>query len=59
MASGHGRFVLVSAKQAQNPTNENASYAAAKAAAEAWTLALADGFAGRGRRPTSSSSTRS
>lgn len=43
-ASEHGRFVLVSAKQAQNPTNANAAYAAAKAAAEAWTLALADGF---------------
>jgi NAD(P)-dependent dehydrogenase (short-subunit alcohol dehydrogenase family) len=45
-ASGHGRFVLVSAKQAQAPSNGSASYAAAKAAAEAWTLALADGFAG-------------
>ena len=44
-ASEHGRFVLVSAKQAQHPTNTNAAYAAAKAAAEAWTLALADGFA--------------
>ena len=44
--SGHGRFVLVSAKQAQAPSNSNAAYAAAKAAAEAWTLALADGFAG-------------
>jgi len=43
-ASEHGRFVLVSAKQAQAPTNTNAAYAAAKAAAEAWTLALADGF---------------
>jgi NAD(P)-dependent dehydrogenase (short-subunit alcohol dehydrogenase family) len=43
-ASEHGRFVLVSAKQAQSPTNTNAAYAAAKAAAEAWTLALADGF---------------
>jgi NAD(P)-dependent dehydrogenase (short-subunit alcohol dehydrogenase family) len=43
-ASPHGRFVLVSAKQAQAPTNSNAAYAAAKAAAEAWTLALADGF---------------
>ena len=43
-ASPHGRFVLVSAKQAQAPTNTNAAYAAAKAAAEAWTLALADGF---------------
>lgn len=45
-ASEHGRFVLVSAKQAQAPSNSNAAYAAAKAAAEAWTLALADGFAG-------------
>jgi NAD(P)-dependent dehydrogenase (short-subunit alcohol dehydrogenase family) len=46
LASEHGRFVLVSAKQAQAPSNANAAYAAAKAAAEAWTLALADGFAG-------------
>lgn len=43
-ASGSGRFVLVSAKQAQQPSNANAAYAAAKAAAEAWTLAFADGF---------------
>jgi NAD(P)-dependent dehydrogenase (short-subunit alcohol dehydrogenase family) len=43
-ASPHGRFVLVSAKQAQAPSNGNAAYAAAKAAAEAWTLAFADGF---------------
>jgi NAD(P)-dependent dehydrogenase (short-subunit alcohol dehydrogenase family) len=48
VASEHGRFVLVSAKQAQAPSNENAAYAAAKAAAEAWTLALADGFSGGG-----------
>jgi NADP-dependent 3-hydroxy acid dehydrogenase YdfG len=34
-ASAHGRFVLVSAKQAQAPSNTNAAYAAAKAAAEA------------------------
>ncbi len=46
LAGGHGRFVLISAKQAQAPSNSNAAYAAAKAAAEAWTLALADGFAG-------------
>ena len=46
VASGHGRFVLVSARQAQSPSNDNAAYAAAKAAAEAWTLALADGFDG-------------
>ncbi len=44
-AAERGRFVLVSAKQAQAPSNSNAAYAAAKAAAEAWTLALADGFA--------------
>lgn len=44
LASEHGRFVLVSAKQAQAPSNTNAAYAAAKAAAEAWTLAYADGF---------------
>jgi NAD(P)-dependent dehydrogenase (short-subunit alcohol dehydrogenase family) len=45
IAAERGRFVLVSAKQAQAPSNSNAAYAAAKAAAEAWTLALADGFA--------------
>jgi NAD(P)-dependent dehydrogenase (short-subunit alcohol dehydrogenase family) len=44
--SGHGRFVLVSAAAAQNPTSTNAAYASAKAAAEAWTLALANSFAG-------------
>jgi NAD(P)-dependent dehydrogenase (short-subunit alcohol dehydrogenase family) len=43
-ASENGRFVLVSAKQAQAPSNTNAAYASAKAAAEAWTLAFADGF---------------
>jgi NAD(P)-dependent dehydrogenase (short-subunit alcohol dehydrogenase family) len=48
VASGRGRFVLISAKQAQAPSNGNAAYAAAKAAAEAWTLALADGFDGGG-----------
>ena len=52
LASGQGRFVLVSAKQAQAPSNTNAAYAAAKAAAEAWTLALADGFAESGGRAT-------
>jgi len=41
-ASDHGRFVLVSSSQAQSPDGTNASYAATKAAAEAWTLALAD-----------------
>ena len=44
--SDHGRFVLVSAAAARNPMDTNAAYASAKAAAEAWTLALADSFAG-------------
>jgi NAD(P)-dependent dehydrogenase (short-subunit alcohol dehydrogenase family) len=46
LAGEHGRFVLVSSKQAQAPSNTSAAYAAAKAAAEAWALALADGFEG-------------
>jgi NAD(P)-dependent dehydrogenase (short-subunit alcohol dehydrogenase family) len=46
LASEHGRFVLISSKQAQDPSNANAAYASAKAAAEAWALALADGFEG-------------
>jgi NAD(P)-dependent dehydrogenase (short-subunit alcohol dehydrogenase family) len=44
--SDHGRFVLVSAAAAQDPEDTNAAYASAKAAAEAWTLALADSFDG-------------
>jgi len=44
--SDFGRFVLVSAAAAQTPQNTNAAYASAKAAAEAWTLALADSFSG-------------
>ncbi len=44
--SDHGRFVLVSSAAAQMPEDTNAAYASAKAAAEAWTLALADSFAG-------------
>ncbi len=42
--SPNGRFVLVSSAQAQAPDGTNASYAATKAAAETWTLALADSF---------------
>jgi NAD(P)-dependent dehydrogenase (short-subunit alcohol dehydrogenase family) len=45
-ASEHGRFVLVSSSQAQRPDGTNAAYAAAKAAAESWTLSLADSFQG-------------
>ena len=48
IASGHGRFVVIGAGQASAPTHPNASYAAAKAAADAWTLALADRFKGTG-----------
>ena len=43
-----GRFVLISSTQAQKPDGTNASYGAAKAAAEAWTLALADSLAESG-----------
>lgn len=44
LRSGKGRYVLISAAGASKPTAGNAAYAAAKAAAEAWTLALADSF---------------
>ncbi|MBT2587886.1 SDR family NAD(P)-dependent oxidoreductase [Arthrobacter sp. ISL-95] len=43
-ASPHGRLAMVSSTTATAPTAAAASYAAAKAAAEAWTLAVADGF---------------
>ena len=45
-ASPRGRIVLISTVQATAPTATNASYAAAKAAAEAWTLAVAHSFTG-------------
>lgn len=53
--SDRGRYVLISAAGASKPTAGNAAYAAAKAAAEAWTLALADYFrkAGGESGPTS------
>jgi NAD(P)-dependent dehydrogenase (short-subunit alcohol dehydrogenase family) len=44
-AGERGRFAIVSSSQAQAPTSTNAAYAAAKAAAEAWTLAYADELA--------------
>jgi NAD(P)-dependent dehydrogenase (short-subunit alcohol dehydrogenase family) len=46
--SGRGRFVLISSSQAQAPGGKNAAYGAAKAAAESWTLALADDLAHTG-----------
>ncbi|GLW46951.1 oxidoreductase [Streptomyces sp. NBRC 14336] len=53
--SERGRYLLISAAGASKPTAGNAAYAAAKAAAEAWTLALADAFrkAGGAEGPTS------
>ena len=48
LAHDGGRFVLVSSTQARAPSGTNAAYGAAKAAAEAWTLALADSFAESG-----------
>ncbi|NRQ38817.1 SDR family NAD(P)-dependent oxidoreductase [Nonomuraea sp. NN258] len=44
--SGNGRFVIVSAKAAERPGAGGAAYSAAKAAAEAWTLSLADALRG-------------
>ncbi|PRH78521.1 short-chain dehydrogenase [Streptomyces solincola] len=44
LRSDRGRYVLVSAAGASKPTAGNAAYSAAKAAAEAWTLALGDAF---------------
>jgi NAD(P)-dependent dehydrogenase (short-subunit alcohol dehydrogenase family) len=43
-ASPAGRLAIVSAQSASSPTAEGAAYAAVKSAAEAWTLAVADGF---------------
>lgn len=48
LAARGGRFAIVSSAQAQRPTGTNAAYASAKAAAEAWTLALADELAPAG-----------
>ena len=43
-ASAAGRFAMVSSTALDKPTAAVASYVAAKAAAEAWTMAMADGF---------------
>ncbi len=48
LTASAGRFVLISSAQAQEPEGANAAYATAKAAAESWTLALADAFAEEG-----------
>jgi NAD(P)-dependent dehydrogenase (short-subunit alcohol dehydrogenase family) len=43
-ASLHGRFAMVSSAAVDKPAAATASYVAAKAAAEAWTMAMAEGF---------------
>jgi NADP-dependent 3-hydroxy acid dehydrogenase YdfG len=44
LASPSSRFTIVSATATERPTAGNAAYAASKAGAEAWTMALADSF---------------
>lgn len=43
-ASRSGRFAMVSSTAVDKPRAATASYAAAKSAAETWTMAVADGF---------------
>jgi NAD(P)-dependent dehydrogenase (short-subunit alcohol dehydrogenase family) len=43
-ASPNGRFAIVSSTAVSRPSAATASYVAAKAAAEAWTMSIADGF---------------
>ncbi|RKS77919.1 NADP-dependent 3-hydroxy acid dehydrogenase YdfG [Motilibacter peucedani] len=56
VASPAARFAIVSATAVTSPTAGGAAYASAKAAAEAWTFALADSFrrsqSGRKADPT-------
>ncbi|MET8749023.1 SDR family NAD(P)-dependent oxidoreductase [Streptomyces sp. NPDC059104] len=44
LRSDRGRYVLISQSGAHKPVANNAAYNAGKAAAEAWTLAMADSF---------------
>lgn len=44
LAADNGRLAIVSSTAASKPTASGANYAAVKAAAEAWTFAVADGF---------------
>jgi NADP-dependent 3-hydroxy acid dehydrogenase YdfG len=55
LASPRGRFVLVSATAVTSPSAGAAGYAAAKAAAETWTMALADSFRRAGSEQADSS----
>lgn len=60
LESAAGRAVIVSARGAQTPSAGSANYSAAKAAAEAWMVALADslrrGQSGRKDNPVDQSS---
>jgi len=47
-ASRAGRFAMVSSTSVENPTAALASYVAVKAAAETWTMAMAEGFSRAG-----------
>lgn len=50
LRSDRGRYVLISQSGAHKPVANNAAYNAGKAAAEAWTLSLADSFRKAGAR---------
>lgn len=55
LGSKAGRLVIVSAQSAAKPNADGAAYAAVKSAAEAWTLAVAEGFSrGQGSEPLTS-----
>jgi NADP-dependent 3-hydroxy acid dehydrogenase YdfG len=47
-SSDDARLAIISTVQVAEPSATNAAYAAAKAAAETWTLAVADSFSGSG-----------
>jgi len=52
-ASPCGRFAMVSSTAVDSPAAGVANYVAAKAAAEAWTMAVAEGFRRESQAPTS------
>lgn len=56
VASPRGRLAIVSSTSVAKPTATNASYAAAKAAAESWTRSVADSFAHAGDDPAAAAS---
>lgn len=51
-ASENARVAVISSTSVAKPTASNAMYSSAKAASEAWTYALADGFTGTGAAAT-------